>query len=70
MERAAEQLDGLGENLTDNALQRVDQAAKTSELVLLGAILGLLLAGVALAYAAVRVVNELRRLNAEQQADC
>ena len=68
MERAAEQLDGLGEDLTDDALQQVDQAAKTSELVLLGAILGLLLAGVALAYAAVRVVNELRRLNAEQQA--
>ncbi len=67
MEQAAEQLDGLGEDLTDDSLQRVDRAANTSEFVLLGAIVGLLLAGVVLAYAAVRVVNELRRLYAEQQ---
>jgi two-component system, OmpR family, sensor histidine kinase VicK len=67
MEQEAGKLDGLGEDLTDGALQRVDRAAATSEFVLLGAILGLLLAGVALAYAAVRVVNELRRLYAEQQ---
>ena len=67
MEQEAEKLDGLGEDLTDGALQRVDRAATTSEFVLLGAILGLLLAGAALAYAAVRVVNELRRLYAGQQ---
>ena len=67
MEQAAGRLDGLGESLTDGALQRVDQTAHASALVLLGAILGLLLAGAALAYAAVRVVNELRRLYAEQQ---
>ena len=68
MEQAAAKLDGLGENLTDDSLQRVDRAATTSAVVLLGAIVGLLLAGAALAYAAVRVVNELRRLNAEQRA--
>ena len=67
MEQEAEKLDGLGEDLTDGALQRVDRAATTSEFVLLGAILGLLLAGAALAYSAVRVVNELRRLYAGQQ---
>lgn len=67
MERAAEELDGLGESLTDGALQRVDRAASASAVVLLGAIVGLLLAGAALAYAAVRVVNELRRLYAEQR---
>ena len=67
METAAEELDGLGEDLTDDSLQRVDRAATTSALVLLGAVFGLLLAGAALAYAAVRVVNELRRLYAEQQ---
>ena len=67
MEQEAETLDGLGEDLTDGALQRVDRAAATSEFVLLGAILGLLLAGAALAYAAVRVVDELRRLYARQQ---
>jgi two-component system, OmpR family, sensor histidine kinase VicK len=67
MEQEAGKLDGLGESLTDGALQRVDRAAATSELVLLGAIFGLLLAGAALAYAAVRVVNELKRLYAGQQ---
>jgi len=67
MEEAAEELDGLGEELTDDSLQRVDRAATTSALVLLGAIAGLLLAGAVLAYAAVRVVNEMRRLYAEQQ---
>ncbi|QIN84842.1 hypothetical protein GBA63_20985 [Rubrobacter tropicus] len=66
MELAAEELDGLGEDLTDDSLQKVDRAATTSAVVLLGAIVGLLVAGVALAYAAVRVVNELRRLYAEQ----
>jgi signal transduction histidine kinase len=67
MEQEAEKLDGLGEDLTDGALQRVDRAATTSEFVLLGAIFGLLVAGAALAYAAVRVVNELKRLYAGQQ---
>lgn len=67
LERAAEDLDGLGEKLTDDSLQRVDRAATASALVLLGAIAGLVLAGAALAYAAVRVVSELRRLYAEQQ---
>jgi signal transduction histidine kinase len=67
MEQEAAKLDGLGETLTDGALQRVDRAAQASEFVLLGAILGLLLAGAALAYAAVRVVDELRRLYAGQQ---
>ena len=67
MEQRAGELDGIGEDLTDGALQRVDQAAQASALVLLGAIVGLLLAGAALSYAAVRVVNELRRLYAGQQ---
>ena len=67
MEQAAEELDGLGEDLTDDSLQRVDRAATTSVVVLLAAIFGLLLVAVALAYSAVRVVNELRRLYAEQQ---
>lgn len=67
MEAAAEELDGLGEELTDDSLQLVDRAATTSALVLLGAIAGLVLAGAVLALAAVRVVSELRRLYAEQQ---
>ncbi len=68
MEAAAEELDEVGERLSEEALNRVDQATMTARVVLLAVIGGLLLAGAALAYAAVRVVNELRRLYAEQQA--
>ena len=68
MQNAAEKLDGLGERLSDEALDRVDRATTTARVVLLTVIGGLLLAGAALAYAAVHVVNELRRLYAEQQA--
>jgi signal transduction histidine kinase len=67
MEQAAEELDGLGEDLTDDSLERMDRAATTSVVVLLAAIFGLLLVGAGLAYSAVRVVSELRRLSAEQQ---
>jgi two-component system, OmpR family, sensor histidine kinase VicK len=68
MEAAAEELDEVGERLSEEALNRVDQATMTARVVLLAVIGGLLLAGAALAYAAVHVVNELRRLYAEQQA--
>lgn len=67
MEQEASKLDGIGEDLTDGALRRVDETAHASALVLLGAVFGLLLAGAALAYAAVRVVNELKRLYSGQQ---
>jgi two-component system, OmpR family, sensor histidine kinase VicK len=68
MEDAAEVLDEVGEQLSEEALDRVDRATMTARVVLLAVIGGLLLAGAALAYAAVRVVNELRRLYAEQRA--
>jgi hypothetical protein len=67
MEDAAEELDEVGEQLSEEALDKVDRATMTAR-VLLAVIGGLLLAGAALAYAAVRVVNELRRLYAEQRA--
>lgn len=67
MGQAGEELDGLGEQQWEESLARVDQATKTAMVVLLAAIAGLLLAGAVLAYLAVRVVNELRRLYAEQQ---
>jgi signal transduction histidine kinase len=67
MESAAEDLDELGEKLSKKALTRVDQATATARVVLLAVVAGLLLVGAVLAYAAVRVVNELRRLYAEQQ---
>jgi two-component system sensor histidine kinase VicK len=66
--RAGERLDEVGERLSDESLARAERATTTAQAVLLAAICGLLLAGAALAYAVVRVVNELRRLYAEQQA--
>jgi two-component system sensor histidine kinase VicK len=68
MANAGEELDELGEQLSEESLARVDRATTTATVVLLAVIGGLLLVGAALAYAAVRVVGELRRLNAEQQA--
>ena len=68
MNRAAEQLDGVGERLADKAIRDVDRATATARVVLISVVVGLLLVGAALALAAVRVVNELRRLNAEQRA--
>ena len=67
MEDAAEKLDEVGEQNSEEALDRVDRATTTARVVLLAVIGGLLLAGAALAYAVVRVVNELRRLYAEQR---
>jgi two-component system sensor histidine kinase VicK len=67
MEDAAEELDEVGEQNSEEALNRVDLATTTARVVLLAVIGGLLLAGAALAYAAVRVFNEQRRLYAEQR---
>jgi two-component system, OmpR family, sensor histidine kinase VicK len=67
MNRAAEELDELGERLSQESLGEVDRVTTTASVVLLAVILGLLLVGAGLAYVAVRVVNELRRLYAEQQ---
>lgn len=68
LEAGAAEIDKLGEELSAQSLQKVDRAAATARIVLLSIIGGLLLAGIALAYAAVHVVNELRSLYAEQQA--
>lgn len=68
MAQDGEELDELGEILTQASVEKVDRAATTANFVLLSIISGLLLAGIALAYAAVHVVNELRSLYAEQQA--
>lgn len=67
LEEAATILDELGEQRAEAALVRVDQAAMTARLVLLTVIAGLAVAGATLAYAVMRVVNELRRSYAEQQ---
>jgi two-component system, OmpR family, sensor histidine kinase VicK len=67
MAQAGEELDELGEQLSEQSLAEVDRATMTARLVLFAVVFGLLLAGAGLAYATVRVVNELRRLYAEQQ---
>jgi signal transduction histidine kinase len=65
--QAGEELDELGEQLSEESLGEVDRATTTARVVLLAVIFGLLLVGAALAYVAVHVVNELRRLYADQQ---
>ena len=67
MAQAGEELDELGEQLSEESLAEVDRATRTARVVLLTVIVGLLLVGAGLAYATMRVVNELRRLYAEQQ---
>ncbi len=68
MEVIAEGLDGLGEERAETALQSIDRATATARLVLLAVVGGLVVGGVALAYSVVRVVSELKRLYADQQA--
>lgn len=67
MQSAAEEIEDLGEERSEAALQTVDSATSTARLVLLGAVGGLLLAGAVLAYLAVRFVGELRRSYARQR---
>ena len=57
---AADGVDVMGEKLAERSLRDMQGAATASALVLLAAICGLVLVGAALAYAAVRVVNQLR----------
>jgi two-component system sensor histidine kinase VicK len=67
MAQAGEELDELGERLSEESFAKVERATTTARVVLLAAIFGLLLVGAGLAVVTVRVVNELRRLYAEQQ---
>jgi two-component system sensor histidine kinase VicK len=67
MAQAGEELDELGERLSEESFAEVERATTTARVVLLAAIFGLLLVGVGLAYVTVRVVNELRGLYADQQ---
>src|ERR671917_815678 len=60
MAQAGEELDELGEQLSEESLGEVDRATTTARVVLLAVIFGLLLVGAGLAYVTVRVVNELR----------
>lgn len=65
--RVGEELDALGERLSEESLAKVDRATQTARVVLLAVIFGLLLVGGTLAYITVRVVNELRKLHDDQR---
>jgi two-component system, OmpR family, sensor histidine kinase VicK len=67
MAQAGEDLDELGEQLSEESLGEVERATTTARVVLLAVIFGLLLVGAGLAYVTVRVVDELRQLYAHQQ---
>ncbi len=67
LEAQALEIDRLGEQLSAESLNAVDRANANARLLLIAAMVGLFLMGVALAYAAVRVVGELRRLYAGER---
>lgn len=67
LERAAQVLDALGEELASASLASVEQTASSARYVLLLMLLGLVLVGALLSLAVVRVVVQWRRLYAEQQ---
>ena len=67
LEAQALEIDKLGEKLSAESLNTVDRANANARLLLIAVIVGLFLMGVALAYAVVRVVGELRRLYARER---
>lgn len=67
LEAQALEIDKLGERLSAQSLGAVDRANTNARLLLIAVIVGLFLMGVALAYAVVRVVRELRRLYAGER---
>lgn len=64
----AEALDGLGEERAEAALTKIEKTTATARMVLLGVFGGVILIGAILAYSAVRMVDELHRLHAQQQS--
>jgi two-component system sensor histidine kinase VicK len=69
LEAAARQIDKLGEQRSAAALSNVQRTAQNAEFLMLAVLGGLVLVGALLAYAALRVVAELRRLyDSEQRA--
>lgn len=67
LESRAQELDRLGEQLAAGALRNVNEATSTATLVLIIVLAGVGAAGAGLAYAAIRVLRELRSLYAGQQ---
>lgn len=67
IEAEAQELDKLGEQLAAAALRNVNEATSTATVILVLVLAGIGAAGAALAYAAFRVLGELRSLYAAQQ---
>jgi two-component system sensor histidine kinase VicK len=67
LQAESERLDGLGEELAEQALLDVERATSTSTLILLAVLAGVTAGGLALAIAAIRVLRELRRLDLAQR---
>lgn len=66
LERASEEIDDLGEELTERSLARVRSATARERLVLLSMLSAVALVGIALAIAAGRVVERLRMANVQE----
>jgi signal transduction histidine kinase len=60
LDRAASEIDNLGERLAEDSLTRVDSAAETERFVLLALLVGIGIIGVVLAVTSVAVLNRLR----------
>ena len=68
MDRAAQEIDGLGERLAEASLTRVDEATTAERFMLITLLVGVALVGIALAIAAGRVLVRLRASYAREQA--
>jgi two-component system, OmpR family, sensor histidine kinase VicK len=68
LDRAANDIDDLGEDLTQASLTRVDQAATTERFILIALLGGVALVGVAMAISAGRVLTRLATSYAREQA--
>jgi signal transduction histidine kinase len=67
MGNAANEIDNLGDGLSDDSLARIESALRTEQLMLTGLVLGALLVGVALAFSAARILTRLRVLYEREQ---
>jgi signal transduction histidine kinase len=67
MDRAAQQIDLLGEELVDTALVRVEEVTTAERMVLIALVVGVALVGVALAVSVSRVLAGLRGSYAREQ---
>ena len=68
LDAAAEEIDDLGEDLTEVSLSRVQSASARARIVLISLMSGVALVGIALAVTAGRVLDRFRTANAQEQA--